>query len=565
MENDKLTKIVFFTGYNYHLRYYNIQRKIKNLNANAERFQKAVTDNFKPLTFAGGEVKKDGKKLAEIKGFKIDIKSNIKNLTSRLKKVSTIPYTEECKYYLMVEIISETTQYCADLASIIIGLKDFKTNRSTYSQIADAKLKKWYQTLQEPSLRDFLEIFNLNPLNEIPLEERFMVGLKYDQFLWNLNKIGKFYGYNYDYLYTPFRHGMKGSFWKDSENRVFCRTLTRDKKFNLFYLSDNRINECQEIAEIIFTIFHTDLGPILFKKVLPSSFTKHQITALKAPQLPKISFNPENLKKKFESLRGIKIHHFFSGDVASINDFSRNHENNIKYNFIKMKKGTSYCKIDGVNYYLDEFFSFSKKINKSDYIVIVNSPLAYYIELAIINNRTGELYDLMMGEFREFIFQYLAMEKDFDYVFEDPLKIVQRKNQILVRTEEILNDFIGLIGLYNNHKIYETLQFSEGELDFLIYVQKKNMIRLFNMKNYMKKLYPDIILQIVLQLLLINYFKPNQIKTYLKELHVKDIKLFLKTSDSYLSNSAKNQLNFDKLLAFLNFLFDTINDLGKDI
>ncbi len=91
-----------------------------------------------------------------------------------------------------------------------------------------------------------------------------------------------------------------------------------------------------------------------------------------------------------------------------------------------MKKGTSYCKIDGVKYYLDEFFSFSKKINESDYIVIVNSPLAYYVELAIINNRTGELYDFMMGEFKESIFQYIAMEKNVDYIFEDPLKIFHR-------------------------------------------------------------------------------------------------------------------------------------------
>ena len=564
MELKKLTKIVFFTGYNYHLRYYNIKRKIKDLDRNAERFQKIVNDQYNPLSFVSGEIQKDSKKIAEIKGFKIDLKSDIRNNPSNMKNVSSVPYTEECKYYLMVEIMSETTQYCADLASIIIGLKDFKTNRNTFSQIEDARLKKWYQNLQEPTLKDFLEIFDLYPLNEMSLEERFMVNLKYDKFLWNLNKIGRFYCYNYDYLYTPFRHGMKGSFWRDSENRIFFRTLTRDKKFNLFYLSDSRINECQEISEFIFSIFHNELESILFKKALPSSFTNHLIKALKTPQLQYISFKHDIIKKEFEIIDGIRIHHFSINDIASINNFSRKPENNIKFNFIKMKKGSSYCRIDGVEYYLDAFFSFSKKINKSEYIIICNSPLAYYVELAIISNRTGEFYDLLISEFREYIFHYLAMEKNIDYIFEDLSKTHHRKNQFHAITGEILNDFILLIGLYYNNKIYEQFQFSEKELEFLIYIQKKKMIRLFHTKNYMKKLYPDIILQIILHLLIINYFKPDQIEIYMKELQIKDIKHFLKTSVSHLSNSVKNQLDFDKILDFLNLLFDTINNLEKD-
>ena len=62
LEQENLTKIVFFTGYNYHLRYYNIVRKIDDLEKNAQRLQKIVNDDYKPLIFKGGEIQKKGKK-----------------------------------------------------------------------------------------------------------------------------------------------------------------------------------------------------------------------------------------------------------------------------------------------------------------------------------------------------------------------------------------------------------------------------------------------------------------------------------------------------------------------
>jgi len=565
LEQEKLTKIVFFIGYNYHLRYYNIIRKIDDLEKNAERLQQIVNDNYKPLIFKGGEIQKNGNKILDIKEIKIDLKSNITSDPSFTKNIISIPYNEECKYYLMIEIISETTQYCADLASIIIGLQEFNTNKATFSQIKDATIKEWYKNLEKPSIKELVKIFDLAPLNELSLEERFIVNLKHDLLLWNLNKIGSFYWYNYDYIYTPVRHGMKGSFFKDSENHVYCRTLTKDKRWNLYYLSDKRINECKKIVELIFSIFHYDLKPTLFSKVLSPSLGKLRFQVPDTPKLPIKSFNPEVIQKEFTFLKNIKIHYFSTENIASIHEFARIPENSINFRYNKMKKGTSIFKIDGIEYYLDSLFSFSKKLNENEYIIICNCPLAYFAELTYISITSHKIHDFKMRQIKESIFHYLAVEKDLDYLLKDPSKLVYRTDQIKARTYEILKDFIFLIGLYYNHNIYEKFQFSNEELDFFIYVQKKKMIRLFNMKNLMKRFPSDIILQIIFQFLIINYFKNFQIKTYIKELQIKDVDNFLKTSINYISNSVKEELALKILLDFMNYLFDIINNLEKNI
>ena len=89
------------------------------------------------------------------------------------------------------------------------------------------------------------------------------------------------------------------------------------------------------------------------------------------------------------------------------------------------------------------------------------------------------------------------------------------------------------------------------------------MIRLLNMKNYMKKLHPDIIIQIMFQLLIINYFRTNQVDTYVEEIGIKNSSSFLETSITFLSNSVKNKLDLESLLTFLNYLFDLINLLQE--
>jgi hypothetical protein len=552
---------VFFTGYNYHLRYYNIVRKIDDLEKNAQRLQKIVNDDYKPLIFKGGEIQKKGKKIFDVKEIKIHLKSKISKDSSFKKKITSLPYTEECKYYLMIEIISETTQYCADLASIIIGLKEFNTNKVTFSQINDASIKKWYINLEEPSLKDFVKIFDLVPLNELTLEERFIIDLKHEKLLWNLKKIGRFYWYNYDYIYTPFRHGMKSSFYKDSENHVYCRTLTKDKRWNLYYLSDERISKCKEIADLIFTIFHNDLKPILFSKIISPSLGKLRFQLSDAPKLPIRSFDPEIIQKEFTSLKNIKINSFYTKDIASIHDFAKISENNINFKYKKMKKGTSFFKIDGSDYYLDSFFSFSKKLKKDEFIIICNSPLAYFIELAYICITSHEIHDFKIKQIKESILHYLTIEKELDFLLNDPSKIFNRIEQFKALTNEIIKDFILLVGLYFNDEIYGKLQFSDEEINFLIYIHKKEIIRSIHRKNLMTKLPSDIMLQIIFHLFIIDYLKTNQIDNLKRELRIKDLDEFLKFSANYLVNSVKNDLDLEILLNFMNHLFNFINHL----
>ena len=561
LEQEKLTKITFFVGYNYHLRFFNIKRKIDDLEKNASKLQRIVTKNFDPIIFKGGEIQKESKKIFEVKKLKVKLKSEpIKNY-SHSKQFTSNPYTEECKYYLMVDILSETTQYAADLASIIIGLKDFKTEKSTFSQIEDAKIKRWYQDLKKPSIKDFAKILNIRPLNELSIEERFIVCLRYDQFLWNLKKVGNFYWYNYIYLYTPFRHGMKGSFWRDSMNRVFCRTLTRDKKYNFYYLSDNIIKECQEISELIFAIFIDDLAVILLSKGITPFITNLRFKVINSPKLPIKSFNTKEMKNKFVGLDNIKIHHFTVDDFASIHKFASIPNNNISFKYKKMNIGTSIFNLDNKDYYLDSFFSFSKRLKEDKYIIICNCPLAYFIELTYISIISNKTYDFMMSQIKHSIFHYLSVEINLDYILKDPSKTIHRTNQINALTDEILKEFILLIGLHLNKKYFESFHFLDEEIEIFIYLQKQRMIRLLNMKNYMKKLYPDIILQILISLLAISYFEANPMELFSKELQIKNINSFLEKLNDLIKNSVKNDIDFEKLLEIMNCFYDFINRL----
>ena len=108
-----------------------------------------------------------------------------------------------------------------------------------------------------------------------------------------------------------------------------------------------------------------------------------------------------------------------------------------------------------------------------------------------------------------------------------------------------------------------------NDLDLMINCQWDcNYPMLFSTKlKSMRNLCPlsHITLQILLQLLIINYFKPFQIEPYLEELRVNDPKTFLTTSVSIIQSSVEKYLNFDSILEFLNFLFKTINNLEKDM
>ncbi|MBA7520581.1 hypothetical protein ES705_12677 [subsurface metagenome] len=77
----------------------------------------------------------------------------------------------------------------------------------------------------------------------------------------------------------------------------------------------------------------------------------------------------------------------------------------------------------------------------------------------------------------------------------------------------------------------------------------------------MAKLPSDIMLHIIFQLLIINYFKTTQIDNFNRELRIKDVDHFLKSSVNCLVNSVKKDLDLEILLDFMNYLFNFINHL----
>lgn len=562
MEIEKVTKIAFFTGYNYSLRYFNIKRKYEDLRNNAERLQTIINEEHKPFIFKGGELVKNGKKIFDVTKIQATMKTKEPKQGSFTKKFTSIPYTEQALHYLMVDIILEATQYCADLASVILGLKDFRSSKSTYSQIEDVRIKKWYRDYEKPSLEEFLDIFDLPPFYKLTPEERFNISLKYDELKWNLNKIGKFYWYNYDYLYTPIRHGMKGTFFKDEKNHVFFKTLTKDKKWNLYYLSESRINECLQISELIYIVFNNYLQEILFSRGLSPLFKSIRIKVLKGPTLPVESFDPTLITIKFIDLPEIIVHHFTTNDISSLHQFANNPQNNIDYKYIKNINGISLFKLDGTPYYLDELFSFSKKLSEKIYLIITNSPFAYFVELMYISLKIKPLDKVLFEQVGDSIFNYLAVEKNIDYVLEDPSKIIHRTNQLKAITDKLVEDVVILTGLNYYKETIDNSQFNDKELIYFCYIYEKKIIRFLNMKGLFSDSSPDIILQVLVDILIINSMMgPKSIMKYADALKLKNLEPVLTKCVYLISKSTQEGLNLEFLLLLLDFLYDTTSSL----
>ena len=562
METEKVTKIAFFTGYNYYLRYFNIKRKHEDLKNNAERLQTIINEEHKPFIFKGGELVRNGKKIFDVTKIQATMKTKEPTRGSYTKKFTSIPYTEQALHYLMVEIIIETTQYCADLASIILGLKDFRSSKSTYSQIEDVRIKKWYRDYEKPSLEEFLDIFDLPQFHELTPEERFNISLKIDELKWNLNKIGKFYWYNYDYLYTPIRHGMKGTFFKDKENHVFCKTLTKDKKWNFYHLSENRIKECLQIAELIYTIFNKYLQEILFSRGLSPLFKNIRFNVPKGPPLHVESFDPKCITIKFIDLIEITVHHFTTDDISSLHKFASNPRNNIDYNYIKNENGVSLFKLDGTPYYLDELFSFSKKLSEKKFLIITNSPFAYFVELMYISLRIKPLDNVLFEQVRDSIFNYLAVEKNIDYVLENPSKIIHRTNQLKWITDKLVEDFVILASLNYYKETIDNSQFKDKEFNYFCYIYEKKITRFLNMKELFSDSSPDIILQVLVDILIINSLIGHKsIMKYADGLKLENLEPFLTRCTDLISKATTVGLNLEFLLLLLDFLYDTTTNL----
>ncbi len=251
MFNIPFHKLIFLSGYNYYFRFCNIKRKIEDLDINSNSLQHIINQAYTPPIFQGGKIYKDKVEIGEFKKFNINIADHSlpKSPSDRNFSFESIPLTEKAYYLLITEILADTTQYCSDLVTILKCLGNIKSTTFQLLKVKDKEIKDWYNTL--PLINDFLKYFGIPKFESLKLDIRYHMLLKYDEFFWNAKRIGDFYNLHYDFLYTPYRHGMRISIVKDKDGYVFCKTLSTDGKYNFLYLSKSRIEQCEEIITLI--------------------------------------------------------------------------------------------------------------------------------------------------------------------------------------------------------------------------------------------------------------------------------------------------------------------------
>ena len=553
MDQEELIKLTYFGGYNYFLRSCNIKRKIDNLETNSESLKNIIKKNYKPFIFQGGSLSKNGQEIAKVKKIEVKIESEKKIISNKKLTVKSIDPEEKAKPFLIVDIIAETTQYCADLASAMIGLRDYQTNKFTYLNVKDSKIRDWYLKLDQPTFDDFLKILNFPKIHMIKPGERLSLNLKYERILWKLKKIGKFYNNYYKYIYTPYRHNMKISFWEDDAGRIWCRTLTEDKKYNFFYISQDRLNQCLDIVETIYDIFHNELGSILFSKHFTLFKQEKKIREIKAPSLPYYPVN-DKIIQIFDNLKEFSIHYFPINDIPKISKFINSRKTNIKFKYFKK---TNTISIDGKKYLLDEFWAYYNKFNKNELLLLYSCPLSLFIELAVFTVRENNILNEMYKNSKDIVLNYLVI-KDISFFSKNIVKRVEMMNSLV---DQIMNDFLILFSIYVNSEKYERITFKEEEINYLKFHYETKILKILNQGEYMKKFYEDHYINLFILILIIDYFQDysSEIDSLSKTMK-NDLNVDIKELAQILIKIKNKGLNFNDIIYFFNDLFDKIDN-----
>ena len=91
MEIEKVIKIAFFTGYNYYLIYFNIERKHEDLKISTGKLQSIINKNHKPFIFKGEEIVKNCKKILTMPKIQVSMKTKELKRPSISKKIPPFP------------------------------------------------------------------------------------------------------------------------------------------------------------------------------------------------------------------------------------------------------------------------------------------------------------------------------------------------------------------------------------------------------------------------------------------------------------------------------------------
>lgn len=566
MTSSNMNKEFFLRNYNYHFRYVNINRKIKKFEENSRDLEKILRESYKP-TKIRSTISSKGKKVFEHEGIVLTITSDVLEGPLKIKKkYFTLPKKEQVKYLLFTEIISETVQYCADLASIILSLRDFKKKKLSIVDITDTYLKEWYMDFEKPDLEEFLEILNYPQLNELDREQRFYFELLYDEFQMKLKLIGAFYCFHYDNIYVPYRHGMRIFLQKDKEGAVYFFCLSKEGNFKRVDFKKNVLEQCAKISEFIFEIFEKQLALLIETKIYEKfALLEHRLVDDLIPtpiNLPLIEFDPKIVNQKLDLSNEITIFHFLVNDLDSFIKLNNIQNLKIKISYSRKQKEKNIIIIDGYTNYLDSFWSLRIPREKNAFIILSCCPLAYSIETILLKLQTDPYYSRIFQEIKDSIKFFLTVEMKEKYTepiyFEIPIRRDFDKDYLDYQIFRIAEEITLVIGFYCFKDFLNDFNFQEEEIEYLKMLIKQKIIKSIHLKNFLNKLEPEkAVFCLVDMLFFKRVLKDEEIPESLKNnLDYANLYKFLEESNNILLEITNTNINLDEILKFLNLIYD---------
>ena len=566
MENSNMNKEFFLRNYNYHFRYANINRKIKKFEENSRDLEKILNESYEPFIIRS-TISSKGKKIFEHEGIALTMKSDVLEGTLKIrKKYFTLPKKAQLKYLLIAEIISETVQYCADLASIILSLRDFNKKKLSIIDVTDTYIKQWYRDFEKPALEEFLEILNYPPLSELNREQRFYFELLYDEFQMKLKLIGAFYNFHYDNIYVPYRHGMRIFLQKDKEGVVYFFGLSKEGNFKRVDFKKTVLKQCEKISEFILEIFEKQLALLLETKIFEKyAFLEHRLVDDLVPtpiNLPIIEFDPEIINQKLNLSNDIIIHHFSVNNLNAFIKFNNIQNLGIRISYSSKQKEKNIIIIDGNTNYLDSFWSLRIPREKNAFIILSCCPLSYSIDLMLLRLQVDPYYSKMFKEIQDSIKFFLTVEMKEKYTepiyTEIPIRRDFNKDYLNYQIFRIAEEITRVISFYYFKDFLNDFDFQKEEMEYLKMLIKQKIVKSIHLKRFLNKLDPEkAVFCLVDMLFLKRVLKDEDIPENLKKvLDYANLDKFLEAGNNILLEIANKNMNLEVLLELLNLVYD---------
>jgi len=414
MKVPNMNKEFFLINYNYHFRFANIKRKIREYQLNAEKLQEVMETIYKPIKIKG-VLREKGKTIFEHEViFSTMISDVIEGPTKIRKKYYVLSKKDQIKYLLLLEIISETTQYCADLAAIMISLRDFNKNKLSIVNITDTSLKEWYVDINKPTLETYLEILRYPPIQNLDREQGFYMRLNHEKLRMKLKLIGAFYHFHYDNIYMPYRHGMRIFLQKDEKGVIYFFGLSKKGNFRRIDLKKDILEQCESICEFIYEIFDKNLRLLLETKIFERTASKKESKIgydIPIPkELPIITFDKDDINRRLNLSNQITIHHFLVNDIQAFLKFNNTNQLGIKINYNRSQKDKNRIIINGLQMDFNDFWSLVLPIKQDELIFLSCCPLAYSVEIMRLKLYLNPRYSQILLEIKDSIKFFITNE-----------------------------------------------------------------------------------------------------------------------------------------------------------